>query len=90
MLSWLFKLRERRLKRTLFVVPATVAFVLLASVGADAATYPNPGRVTGSIGVHDPSMMKASNGTYLVVSTGNNNLRALASSVTDTCSKRSA
>ena len=72
MRSWLFKLRERRLKQTLLVVPAALAFVLLASVGADAATYPNPGRVTGSIGVHDPSMTRATNGTYLLVSTGNN------------------
>jgi arabinan endo-1,5-alpha-L-arabinosidase len=60
------------MQQTLLVVPAVLAFVLLASVGADAATYPNPGRVTGSIGVHDPSMTRAANGTYLLVSTGNN------------------
>ena len=33
---------------------------------------------------------RAAGAIRLVVSTGNNNLRALASSVTDTCSKRSA
>src|SRR5262245_29825973 len=58
--------------RRLFLIPAALALVVLVASGADAATYPNPGRVTGSIGVHDPSMMKAANGTYLVVSTGNN------------------
>ena len=46
--------------------------VLATAVGAEAATYPNPGRVTGDVGVHDPSMLKTTGGTYLVVSTGNN------------------
>jgi Beta-xylosidase len=35
------------------------------------ASYPNPGLVTGSTLVHDPSMLKTSNG-YLVAHTGNN------------------
>ena len=34
--------------------------------------FPNPGRVTGSTGVHDPSGVKAPNGTYILVATGNN------------------
>jgi hypothetical protein len=38
------------MRRTLFTVPAVLAFVLLASVGADAAIYPNPGRVTARSG----------------------------------------
>jgi arabinan endo-1,5-alpha-L-arabinosidase len=36
------------------------------------ASYPNPGRVTGSTGAHDPAVVKAPNGTYIVVTTGNN------------------
>jgi arabinan endo-1,5-alpha-L-arabinosidase len=36
------------------------------------ASYPNPGVVTGDVGVHDPSVVKASNGTYILVHTGNN------------------
>jgi arabinan endo-1,5-alpha-L-arabinosidase len=46
--------------------------VLGGAVGAEAATYPNPGRVTGDIGVHDPAMMKTGAGGYLLVHTGNN------------------
>lgn len=33
-------------------------------------SYPNPGRVTGSTGAHDPTAVRAPNGTYLVVTTG--------------------
>ncbi len=36
------------------------------------AAYPNPGRVTGSTGAHDPSVVRAANGTYFLVATGNN------------------
>ncbi len=36
------------------------------------AAYPNPGRVTGSTGVHDPSLVRAPNGTYILVGTGDN------------------
>jgi arabinan endo-1,5-alpha-L-arabinosidase len=37
------------------------------------AAYPDPGLVTGHVnGVHDPSMVKAPNGTYILVSTGSN------------------
>jgi arabinan endo-1,5-alpha-L-arabinosidase len=34
--------------------------------------YPNPGYVTGDIGVHDPTVVKRSNGTYLLAYTGDN------------------
>jgi arabinan endo-1,5-alpha-L-arabinosidase len=37
-----------------------------------ATTYPNPGVVTGSTGVHDPSVVRAANGTYILPATGNN------------------
>ena len=36
------------------------------------SSYPDPGRVTGDILVHDPTIVKATNGSYLVVHTGNN------------------
>ncbi|WP_367138930.1 arabinan endo-1,5-alpha-L-arabinosidase [Saccharothrix sp. HUAS TT1] len=36
-----------------------------------ASAYPGPGRVTGDIGVHDPSAVKRSDGTYLIAHTGN-------------------
>jgi arabinan endo-1,5-alpha-L-arabinosidase len=36
------------------------------------ASYPNPGRVTGSTGVHDPSAVKTPSGGYILVHTGAN------------------
>ncbi|GAA2361158.1 arabinan endo-1,5-alpha-L-arabinosidase [Catellatospora methionotrophica] len=35
-------------------------------------SYPNPGRVTGSTGAHDPAVVRGPNGTYLLAATGNN------------------
>ena len=35
------------------------------------ATYPNPGTVTGDVGVHDPAIVRRPNGTYLMAHTGN-------------------
>jgi arabinan endo-1,5-alpha-L-arabinosidase len=56
----------------------TAAVTLVAAAGtavgikaADAATYPNPGVVTGSVNVHDPGIAKVG-GTYLIAHTGNN------------------
>jgi arabinan endo-1,5-alpha-L-arabinosidase len=43
--------------------------VALAQV---AQVYPDPGRVTGSTGVHDPSLVRSASGTYIVASTGDN------------------
>jgi arabinan endo-1,5-alpha-L-arabinosidase len=43
-----------------------------ASVAPALAAYPDPGRVTGSTGVHDPSVVKTPNGTYILAATGNN------------------
>ncbi|WP_202868852.1 arabinan endo-1,5-alpha-L-arabinosidase [Kribbella antibiotica] len=39
------------------------------------AAYPGPGRVTGDIGVHDPSFVKRPGGGYLVAHTGDNTLK---------------
>ncbi|MGP4027883.1 family 43 glycosylhydrolase [Actinomadura sp. 3N407] len=38
--------------------------------GTPPASYPNPGVVTGDIGVHDPSMVKRPEGGYLTAYTG--------------------
>lgn len=37
---------------------------------ANAATYPNPGPVTGSTGAHDPTIVKRPAGGYLMATTG--------------------
>jgi arabinan endo-1,5-alpha-L-arabinosidase len=48
----------------------------LVPVGGTAptppATYPDPRRVTGSTGAHDPSVVKTPAGGYLLAATGNN------------------
>lgn len=57
------------------LVVGVVAGVLLAVTGAAAtaaADYPNPGRVTGDVGVHDPSIVRTPAGGYLVAYTGDN------------------
>src|SRR4051794_28492864 len=64
-----------RIKRK--ALAGAVALVAAASVtigvhNAEAATYPGPGVVTGAISVHDPSMVKKPDGTYLLAHTGNN------------------
>lgn len=62
----------RRTRRTtrrtaLLAVPAAI---LLALVPSSASAYPNPGTVTGSIVVHDPTMIRTSSGQYLLYATG--------------------
>lgn len=49
-----------------------VTLTLVGASVASAATYPNPGRVTGSTLVHDPAMVRSSGGTYILVATGDN------------------
>jgi len=70
----MLELHERRAGRR-SLVAGVVAGVLLAVAGAataQAADYPNPGRVTGDTGVHDPSIVKTPAGGYLVAYTGDN------------------
>ncbi|MBE8522476.1 arabinan endo-1,5-alpha-L-arabinosidase [Amycolatopsis sp. H6(2020)] len=43
---------------------------LLSTALPAAAAYPDPGRVTGDAGVHDPSVVKRPDGSYLVAHTG--------------------
>ncbi|MCA2221854.1 arabinan endo-1,5-alpha-L-arabinosidase [Nonomuraea aurantiaca] len=53
------------------VLVVAMAAAVIAVRPAGAAAYPNPGYVTGSIGVHDPSVVKTSSG-YLLANTGDN------------------
>jgi arabinan endo-1,5-alpha-L-arabinosidase len=52
--------------------PALAAFPAPRPDRPALAAYPAPARVTGSIGVHDPSVVRAPNETYLLVATGAN------------------
>ncbi len=49
-------------------VPASRTAV---AAGAAAIGYPNPGTVTGDVRVHDPSIIRAADGTYYLFSTHN-------------------
>lgn len=48
------------------------AVTVTVATAPSAAAYPLPGRVTGDIGVHDPTVVKRADGSYLVAHTGNN------------------
>ncbi|MFM9699335.1 arabinan endo-1,5-alpha-L-arabinosidase [Streptomyces europaeiscabiei] len=62
------KVARRITRRTaLLAVPAAI---LLALVPSSASAYPNPGTVTGSVVVHDPTMIRTSSGQYLLYATG--------------------
>lgn len=54
-------------RAALLAVPAAL---LLALVPGTASAYPNPGTVSGSTVVHDPSMVRTSGGRYLLYATG--------------------
>ncbi|ARQ67595.1 arabinan endo-1,5-alpha-L-arabinosidase [Streptomyces marincola] len=74
--------RPRRLPRLIGCLLAVFALAVTAPAGAaglpraedgiGAAAYPNPGLVTGDIGVHDPTFVKRPSGDYLVAHTGDN------------------
>jgi arabinan endo-1,5-alpha-L-arabinosidase len=42
------------------------------STGTPPASYPNPAAISGSVGAHDPTVVKRPDGTYLVATTGHN------------------
>ncbi|MFF5184919.1 arabinan endo-1,5-alpha-L-arabinosidase [Streptomyces sp. NPDC000345] len=54
-------------RAALLSVPAAI---LLALTPTTASAYPNPGTVTGSTVVHDPTMIRTSAGRYLLYATG--------------------
>jgi arabinan endo-1,5-alpha-L-arabinosidase len=61
-------------------IPAMLALGACAAFTEDATdsvetaitAYPDPGRVTGSTGAHDPTVVKTPNGTYILAGTGSN------------------
>lgn len=55
-------------RRTVLLALPTAA--LLALMPATATAYPGPGRVTGSVITHDPSMIRTPSGQYLLYATG--------------------
>lgn len=56
-------------KSTLALVAALSATIAMTPA---ASAHPPPARVTGDFGVHDPSAVKRSDGSYLVAHTGDN------------------
>ncbi|MFG3072728.1 arabinan endo-1,5-alpha-L-arabinosidase [Streptomyces sp. NPDC048225] len=59
---------SRTRKRTaLLALPAAA---LLALVPGTASAYPDPGRVTGSVVTHDPTMIRTPSGQYRLYATG--------------------
>ncbi|GHH43294.1 arabinan endo-1,5-alpha-L-arabinosidase [Lentzea cavernae] len=56
------------LRKSALVV--TVVLTAAVATAPPASAYPLPGRVTGDISVHDPSVVKRPNGSYLVAHTG--------------------
>ncbi|GGN18512.1 arabinan endo-1,5-alpha-L-arabinosidase [Actinoplanes campanulatus] len=63
-------MRIRKLLLTGVTGMLAVAAGLYGIQSASAATYPNPGVVTGSTGAHDPSLIKRPTGGYLLATTG--------------------
>lgn len=72
-MSSVFSLRSgpRRLAWLLAAAVVTAATIpaALQIRSAEAAEYPGPGVVSGNITVHDPSMVKGPDGTYLLAAT---------------------
>ena len=62
----------RRWRSAAVAAAALVLAAAVPTVRAEAAAYPNPGRVTGDTGIHDPTMVKTPAGTYLAAYTGDN------------------
>lgn len=63
---------QQRRRPAVLTAVAAVAIAItvpLAQHSAEAASYPNPGVVKGNITVHDPSMTKGPDGTYLLGAT---------------------
>ncbi|GGL00437.1 arabinan endo-1,5-alpha-L-arabinosidase [Mangrovihabitans endophyticus] len=64
--------RRHRIALAVTALATTLAASAVAPASpASAAAYPDPGRVTGDITVHDPSVVIRPGGGYLVAHTGN-------------------
>lgn len=53
-----------------FALVFTITLTLVVTA-PQASAYPQPGRVTGDVSVHDPSAVRRTDGSYLVAHTGN-------------------
>jgi arabinan endo-1,5-alpha-L-arabinosidase len=53
------------------VLTLLIALAMTVVLAPSASAYPLPGRVTGDINVHDPSVVRRADGSYLVAHTGN-------------------
>lgn len=53
-------------------VPRAATPQIMATPTVPPSSYPNPGVVTGSTTIHDPSVVKTPSGTYIAASTGDN------------------
>ncbi|BBH71538.1 arabinan endo-1,5-alpha-L-arabinosidase [Actinoplanes sp. OR16] len=62
-------MRARKVLLTAVTAIVAAAASLYGLTTADAATYPNPGVVTGSTFAHDPTMIKKPTGGYLLAYT---------------------
>lgn len=60
------------MRKALGVLLLGLTVAVVVPRAADAATYPNPGTVTGSVSVHDPGIVKRTDGSYLIAHTGDN------------------
>ncbi|GAB2992684.1 arabinan endo-1,5-alpha-L-arabinosidase [Saccharothrix stipae] len=59
-------------KRALGLIAALAMTTASVAIAPQASAYPGPGVVTGDIRVHDPSVVKRPDGSYLVAHTGDN------------------
>ena len=62
------------------IIPCAV-FLVLSAVTNLVSAYANPGTCSGACNVHDPALIKRSDGTYFRFSTGNKIQIAKASSI---------
>lgn len=62
-------MRIASLRRAGLVLVASVVTVF-AMTGSALAAYPDPGLVTGAVGIHDPSLVRTAAGRYYAFSTG--------------------
>ncbi|GAA2388471.1 arabinan endo-1,5-alpha-L-arabinosidase [Streptomyces glaucosporus] len=60
-----------RARRSPTVLVAVLLGLLVALAPGTATAYPGPGRVTGDVSVHDPSMIRLDDGRYILYSTHN-------------------
>lgn len=66
------RMERRRVGLPAALAAVAIAVALTGTGVANAQSYPDPLPVTGDTGVHDPTVVKTSDGTYLMAHTGSN------------------